>query len=193
MRRFYGQAQNFGIQGRDFGGTGQQNVFEVGSLKNPVIGCMQHEIGRMEIARDSQARTHRILVDQQLIVVPAKTGADGPFAKADEILHESGLLEVRAISGEVIGGRRAGIELREVRDHIAELLAKKRGIRLDARFPLLIAVMDRNRAFEIALTKTVVLEGNDGRRKRVRVRVVPSRPAPFRGNRRQCSEKTICW
>ena len=96
----------------------------------------------MEIVRGCQPRTYCILVDQQLIVVPAQTRADGPIAKTDKILDESGLLEAGTISGEVKGGGRAGIELGEVRDYIAELLAKKGRVRLDASFPLLITVMD---------------------------------------------------
>ena len=103
---------------------------------------MHDQIGRMEIARDSQARTYGILVHQELIVVPAKTRADRPFAKADKILNEGRLLEAGTIAGEAVGGWRAGIELGEVGDHVAELLAQKRGVGFDAGFPLLIAVMD---------------------------------------------------
>ena len=58
------------------------------------------EIGGGKIARDRKARIDRLPVQQELIVVPPKAGADCPISQMDQILHKCGLLEVWTICQE---------------------------------------------------------------------------------------------
>ena len=56
--------------------TGQKNGFEGRRLENPKAN------GR-EIARDGKAWADSILIQQQLIVIPAEASIDCPIAEAD--------------------------------------------------------------------------------------------------------------
>src|SRR5580658_934199 len=100
---------------------------------------MQNEIGGWEVARNRKARVHSVAVEQKLIVIPTKAGADGPIAEANEILHVSGLLEIRMISRERESERSARIELArihgDIRNDVVEILVQKSIVGLDARFP----------------------------------------------------------
>jgi len=123
---------------------------------------MQDEIETWKVVGQSQTRADRVLIHQQLIVVPAETCADGPFAQADLILDEGRLLKVGLATHEGEGRRRIRIELAEIRDDVVEALVQKCGVRFHAGFPLVAAVMDGNAAFEVALAKIIVLEGDHG-------------------------------
>jgi len=106
-----------------------------------------------------------ILVDEQLIVVPAEAGVYGPIAEVDKILDEGGLLEVGTAAGECEGCRRAGVEGRERivgigSDGVAEVLVEKDVVGFDSSFPLLMAAMHGDGGVEIAFFEVVVLEGD---------------------------------
>src|SRR5580700_3233154 len=105
---------------------------------------------------------HRVAVQQELIVIPAESGADGPVAKADQILHERGLLEVRAISRESECERSARIELarihRDIGNDVVETLVQESVVRFHARFPFMAPVMNGDAAFEISFAERIVLE-----------------------------------
>ncbi len=58
---------------------------------------MQDQIGGREITGDGKAGIDGLAIQQELIVVPAKAGVDGPIAEAKQILNKSGLLEIGAI------------------------------------------------------------------------------------------------
>ena len=62
---------------------------------------MEHEICRAEIARYAEPGADRVLIDEELVVVPAEAGADRPFAQPDQVLHERGLFETEATSREL--------------------------------------------------------------------------------------------
>jgi len=49
-----------------------------------------------EIARDRKARADGVLIHDELIVIPAQSGVDGPVAEVDEVLKKGRLFEVRA-------------------------------------------------------------------------------------------------
>src|SRR5579872_2763785 len=138
---------------------------------------MQYQIGGLEIPRHPQPRAQGVLVNQQLIVIPAQACANRPFARANEVLHKRRLLKIRTVCREAERGRSPRIELSEVRDYIAELLAEKRRVRLKPGFPLLIAVMNGNRSFEISFPKAILLKNNNGSRKWIRrepLRIIPN-------------------
>ena len=86
-------------------------ILKRGRLKDSVVGKMQHKAGGREIARNREPRVHCLPVQQQLIVVPAEPGADGPISQVDQILHKRGLLKVRAIRRKAESRWRARIEL----------------------------------------------------------------------------------
>src|ERR1035441_6544550 len=168
MRRLYRQAQHVGVQNHNVGGTRQQDVFKRGSLKNPVISGMDQELTLGEVARNSQARTNCILVDDELVVVPANACTDGPITETDQVLNESGLLQVRPIAHKAEPSRRTRVELRGVGDYVGKVLVQEDVVRFDTGLPLLIAVMNGNRSFEVSLRKVVTLEGDDRRRQQIR-------------------------
>src|ERR1700683_416660 len=101
---------------------------------------MQYKIGRRKIARNRKARVHRLPIQDELIMVPAKPGADCPTSQPDQILHKSRLLQVRAIRQKAESRRRAGIKLRWVRNSVSEILVQKNIVGLDSEFPFVLAV-----------------------------------------------------
>ena len=76
----------------------------------------------------------------------------------DQILDECGLLEVRPVSLEAEGGRRAVIKSRRIRNNVVEVLMQEYVVRLDPKFPLVPAAVDGEGTFEISFAKRVVLK-----------------------------------
>ena len=74
------QAQDVGSSETTCWRAGNQNVFERWRLENAVVGGVDDEVGWRKITRDREARADGVLIDQQLIVVPAEAGADGPVS-----------------------------------------------------------------------------------------------------------------
>src|SRR6202050_347030 len=101
---------------------------------------MQYKIGRRKIARNRKARVHRLPIQDELIMVPAKPGADGPISQPDQILHESRLLQVRAIRQKAESRRSAGIKLGGICNSVSEILVRENIVGLDAEFPFVLAV-----------------------------------------------------
>src|SRR5580704_3624260 len=96
-------------------------------------------------------------------MIPAQPCVDRLVSQPDLILHKRSLLQVRFTADKTERCWCAGIELREVRDYVAEILVQKRRIRFDSGFPLLPAVMHRNRSLEIPFAKIIMLKGYDRR------------------------------
>jgi hypothetical protein len=71
------------VKRNDLRRTGEKNVFERRSLKGAVVRGVQNNIRGGKISCDAQARADRILIDQQLIVVPTQAGVEGPLAEPD--------------------------------------------------------------------------------------------------------------
>ena len=100
---------NAGVESLRSRRTGQKNVFEGRRLEDPVIGAVNIDADGREVARDGDARAHRILVHQQLVVVPAEARIDRPVAEADSILNIGRLFEIRTAAGKGKGCR-AGVQ-----------------------------------------------------------------------------------
>ena len=101
--------------------------FEVGNCPGYLDDAM--------IGASGKLKTFRALVEQELIVIPAHARADGPIAKANEILGEGGGLKVPTARCEGRRrGRRAVVELGGIGDGIAELLVQKGGVGFDEAF-----------------------------------------------------------
>src|SRR3984957_6272883 len=83
VRRLDRQTQNIGIQNGYRGRTGEKNIFKGRSLKDAIVGSMNHEICRRKITRRGQSRADGVLVHDELVMVPAKTRADGPPAETN--------------------------------------------------------------------------------------------------------------
>src|SRR6202020_2191640 len=131
--------------------------------KYTVVGGMDDESRRRKIAGDRKARADRILIHQKLVMIPSESGIHGPFANMDQVFDECRLLKIWAIPLKGKVRRRPGIKriVRIVRiygDRVTEILMQKHGIGFDARLPLLIAMMDGNRAIKVSLGEIVVEE-----------------------------------
>src|ERR1700693_5502811 len=121
---------------------------------------MQHDVSGGKIVRNCQAWPRGLLVDQQLVMVPAQTRTHSPMPKMDQILYEHSLFEIRSISRKLKCPRRGGIELRGVGDDIGEVLIQQSIVRLHPELPFLSTVIDCNRCLEISLAEPVVLREN---------------------------------
>src|SRR5271169_5605400 len=133
---------------------------------------MQDHAGRGKIARDREARLERLVVQQKLIVIPAKSGIDGPVAQVDQILNEGGLLEVRAAGQKTKGKGRAGIKLRWVGNVVVEVFVEESVVRLDSKLPFVSSMIHGDAALEIAFAKAIVLKNFDGSGFRVGVEII---------------------
>ena len=80
VRRFDWQAQDVGIERDDLRRTGKKNVLERRRLKNAVVRSVNDQIGRGKETGDGKARADGVLIDEELIVVPAEAGVDGPVS-----------------------------------------------------------------------------------------------------------------
>ena len=128
---------------------------------------MEHEICRAEIARYAKTGADRVLIDEELIVIPAEASADRPFAQPDQVLHERGLLETEAASRKLERGRSSRIELRRVGDDVAEVFAKVGEIAFEPGFEFVAAPMIRRGSLQIFLSESAILKRNDGRGLRI--------------------------
>src|SRR5271157_5719883 len=168
VRRLHGKVQHVGIQDHHAGRAGQQYIFKRRRLENPVISGVDQQLTAGEVARNSQARADHVLIDDELVVVPADACTDGPIAQTNQVLDERRLFEVRPIANKAEGSWRAGIELRGIGDYVSEALVQKDVVRFHTGLPLLVAAMNGNRSLEVSLGKVVALESNDGSREQVR-------------------------
>src|SRR5277367_1779765 len=100
FRGLHGQTKEIsGVQSLGRGKrTGKQDVLERWRLENAVVGKMQHQTGGWEKASDRQTRLDGLFVQDELIVIPAKAGVNGPISEADQILGEGGLFKAGACS-----------------------------------------------------------------------------------------------
>src|ERR1700756_781572 len=101
VRRLYRQTQNFVAQRSNLRRTRDQEIFCRRRLKDAVVGSMKDNVKFSDVVRHAQPRADGVLVDQELVVIPAKSGADRPFPKPNLILHKAGLFQVRLASGEI--------------------------------------------------------------------------------------------
>jgi hypothetical protein len=121
---------------------------------------MQNEISGREIARNRKARIDSLAVHENLIMIPAKPGADGPIPQSDQVLDKCGLLKVRPAARIRLSGNRkdecrrsARRKSRRIGDDITEIFVQKGVVRLDSEFPFVAPVIDGNRALEVAFAK----------------------------------------
>lgn len=131
---------------------------------------MKNKIRGRKKAGESEARAESVLVDEELVMVPAETGAGGPFAEANLVLDERGLFEIPGVvfwKGEIEGTER--IELRGIGDVVAERFVEVSGVDFSAGFPFLAAAMNRDRRFDVGFAEATILKSDDGSGKRVGV------------------------
>ena len=131
-----------------------------------------------KIARNGEAGIHRLLVDDELVMVPAQPGIDRPIAQSNQVLHKRRLLQVRPLALARIGpweAERQGrvvVKLRGVGDDVIEILVQESIVRFDADLPFIPAVVDREHSLEIQLVKPVVLKQNDRSGQGIGIKVV---------------------
>src|ERR1700683_240921 len=133
---------------------------------------MQYKIGRRKKARKQKAWVPRLPIQDELIMVPAKPGADCPISQPDQILHKSRLLQVRAIRQKAESRRSAGIKLGGICNSVSEILVQENIVGLDSEFPFVPAVNRGDGALEIPFAKPIVLKNFYGSRIRVGVEIV---------------------
>lgn len=97
---------------------------------------------RTENIAQPKTRAYGVLIDHQLVMIPAQTSADGPFAEANHVLNKGGLLQIGPIRHKTETQRSAWIEIDGIGYDIAEIFIQKHGVGFDARLPFLIAVAD---------------------------------------------------
>src|SRR5258705_4873092 len=94
---------------------------------------------------DGDARAECVLVEEKLIVIPAKAHAYGPLAQANHVFYEGGLLQVGPPLIECRkSGRGAIVELRGVGDGVAEVFVEEGCVGFNARLQLLNSAMKRD-------------------------------------------------
>ena len=148
LRRYHRQLNDIGIDQVNLERTRKQQVLERRRLEDAVIREVREQSELREVARDGNPRIDRLLVDDQLIVVPAQAKIQRPVSQANQVLHKRRLLQVlartliRVSSGEVEGQRRPGIELRRIGDVVIEVLVQEGIVRLDPDLPLVAPLVD---------------------------------------------------
>ena len=116
--------------------AGDEDVLEGWSLKDAVVGGVQHQVERWQKTADGDAGAEGVLIEEELIVVPAEAGADRPFAEADHIFDEGGLLKVGPLIREGQSRRGVAIELRRVGDVVVEVFMKEGCVGFDSDFEI---------------------------------------------------------
>ena len=111
VRGFYGQAQDLVTEGDDRRRAGDQEIFVGRSLEDAVVGGVENHVELGDEIADAEARADGVLIDEQLVMIPAEAGAYREFAETDLILDKAGLFEVGLVAGEGVGLRRVGIEV----------------------------------------------------------------------------------
>src|SRR5580704_347808 len=123
---------------------------------------MHQQVGGREITRNREAWIQGLPVYQELIVVPAKPGADRPILQADQILDEGGLFEVGAVAYEAKGLRRLWIKLAWIGNDVAKVFVEKCVVRFESDLPFVMAMVEGHGPFEISFAKPIVLKDFDG-------------------------------
>ena len=149
-------------------GAGEQQVLDRRRLKRAVVRSPKHEIGRGPRPRDGDARAEGVVVDDEMVAIPAQAGVHRPRPAADLILDEERVTRDRR------GARRTGTSAGvsgsnciRIRDPVAEALADPADVQIAAGLPLVRAGLRRHRASEIELAKAAILLGHDRRRRRI--------------------------
>src|ERR1700693_4283145 len=119
---------------------------------------MQHEIGGGEIARNRKTRVHCLPIQYELIMVPTKAGANRPVSQVDQVLHKSGLFEIRAIGQKVERTWRARIKLGWICNVVSKILIQEGIVGFHPKFPFLTAVNGGDGTFEISFAKPITLK-----------------------------------
>src|SRR5580704_5268125 len=161
MRRLYREAEKIGIERSKQGGTGEKNIFKKRSLKNAVVRSVENKIRGRKKPGQGEAWAESVLVDEELVMVPAETGAGGPFAETNLVLDERRLFEIPGLvfwKGEMDGAER--IELRGIGDVIAERFVEASGVDFHAGFPFLPAAVDRESRFDVGFAEAAILKSD---------------------------------
>jgi hypothetical protein len=166
-------------------GVREEDVLEGWGLEDAVPGKMQDEVAGGEVAGQGEARADGLLVDQELVVIPAEAGAKGPMVEVDEVLDPRGLIYLGALAGEGKSGRSAGIELGWVGDGVIEVFVEEGIVGFDAKLPLVAVAVGGELRIRVAFSKMIVLGDFDRRGLRVGVEVVRV-VGPCRGIRPGC-------
>src|SRR5215469_11223387 len=127
---------------------------------------MDHQARGRKEPRRRQPWAYGILVHPQLIMIPAKSGTQSPVSVTNQIFYVTCLLEIRAIPGRSLISRkckrqrRLRIELRRIRNYIAEVCLQECIVRFDTRLEFVPAVMNGHRTVEVIFTKVVMQESD---------------------------------
>src|ERR1700679_2435782 len=124
---------------------------------------MEDQVRGRKIAGNGKAGLQGLLVEQELLMVPAQAGADGPVFEPQLVLNECGLFEVGALGREGKGGWSSIIELCGVCDDVAEILMQEGVVCFDADLPFVPSSVPGETCLDVAFAKPLVLEDLDRR------------------------------
>src|ERR1700728_5287987 len=124
---------------------------------------MEDQVRKRKREKRKKAGLQGVLVEQELVMVPAQAGADGPVFEPQLVLNECGLFEVGALGREGKGGWSSIIELRGVCDDVAEILMQEGVVCFDADLPFVPSSVPGETCLDVAFTKPIVLEDFDRR------------------------------
>lgn len=97
FRGLDGQAEEIrGVDGLNLGGAGKQKVFKRRRLEDAVVGEVEDGVQARNVAGDGEARLKLPVVEDELVVVVAQTGGDGPVMKMYQVLNVGGLFKIGA-------------------------------------------------------------------------------------------------
>src|SRR5580692_4692058 len=88
----HGEAKETRIKRRHLRGAGEQDVFEDGRLEDTIVSHVKNQIVLGKGAAKRYAGAESILIEQKLVMIPAKTRADGPLIEMNFIFNECRLL-----------------------------------------------------------------------------------------------------
>ena len=94
-------------------------------------------------------------------MVPAQACADGPVFKAQQVLHEGGLFEIRALAREGEGSGVSVVELGCIRDDVTEIFVQESVVGFDTDLPFIPSAVSGEACFDVTFTKPIVLENFD--------------------------------
>src|ERR1017187_9883641 len=102
---------------------------------------MHHHGRRREVVRNGETRLQRLPVQQQLVVIPAKSCGDGPIMKMDEILNKDRLLQIGPVIGKDKGWGRSIVKACWIGNVVSKIFVQKCVIRLHAGLPLMTSAI----------------------------------------------------
>ena len=106
-------------------------------------------------------------MDHESVMIETQSGADVPVAEMNLILHVGGRLDIPAAIGELKLLLSIGIELRRIRDGVAQRFVDRREERVDSGFPVVAAVVAGQIGARVTFAIAAILRDDHGSGQRI--------------------------